>query len=195
MENSFTLIKHVQARDISLEAATDVNLVGRCFEGNRTSAVMLTWPHWRFENKHSIWTEARDMRLETVTGDTDSIRCEESYQFLHHTYLCQSAVCSMIMSLFQDWLGVRRNDRLPSSNCETWTSCLFAFMYVSLVLSSSRHKPTHIWNQKHLLKIIFLLKKKDGFPFVVSHFWFLSLHFILNRILVASHSLLVHVER
>lgn len=65
MENSFTLIKHVQARDISLEAATDVNLVGRCFEENRTSAVMLTWPRWRFENKHSIWTEARDMRLET----------------------------------------------------------------------------------------------------------------------------------
>lgn len=65
MEKSFTLIKHVQARDISLEAATDVNLVGRCFEGNRISAVMLTWPLWRFENKHRIWTEARDMRLET----------------------------------------------------------------------------------------------------------------------------------
>lgn len=54
MENYFTLIKHVEARDISLEAATDVNLVGRCFEGNRTSTVMLTWPCWRFENKHSI---------------------------------------------------------------------------------------------------------------------------------------------
>lgn len=152
-----------------------MNLVGRCFEGNRTSAVMLTWPRWRLENKHSIWTEARDMRLETshrfyqMWGQLSisSSHLPVSECCLQYDYVLVSGLIGCKkkrqITIFQLW------------NMDFLLICIHVCT-VSLVLSSSRHKPTHIWNQKHLLKIIFLYKKKMAFPLLLVIFSFSSFY-------------------